>query len=78
MQWLPEERQERAWQNLVKQERWARRYGLKLITFTLKLFLLSVALTVTFMAALQAHERGWLPFPTDRTTGQAASQSRTS
>jgi hypothetical protein len=49
---FPQRYRPRAEENFKRQERLARRYGLHLLRWTILLFFLSVALTVTYLVAL--------------------------
>lgn len=63
--WLPEGARRRARRSIVRQNRLARRYGLMTLTFSFNLLLASLALTLTFMAALHLYESGVLTLPDD-------------
>ncbi len=57
---FPERMRPWARENYLSQERWARRYGLRLITLVVRLFVLSVAATAIYMGLLELFNRGWL------------------
>lgn len=54
-------RRERAWGKFRRQERFARKYGLKILTVTLTLCLYFVVLLVIYNFLTIAIEQGWLP-----------------
>lgn len=58
--WLPPKMQERSRASLVRQNELARRYGLRLLTATITLFLLSVAATGAFFVFLRLYDAGLL------------------
>lgn len=58
--WMPERGQVKARASLVRQNRWARRWGLPLLTFAVNVFLASVILTAVFYAVLWMIETGLL------------------
>jgi len=60
---FPAARQDRFRQSVVKQNRWARRYGFALLTFSLNLFLASVIVTGTYFLVLGLYESGQLSMP---------------
>ena len=49
--------------NFIKQNRFARRVGLKLLTLTINLFLASVFITGAYFAALYMYENGYFNPP---------------
>ncbi|QYK54086.1 MAG: hypothetical protein KF824_04120 [Fimbriimonadaceae bacterium] len=58
------EKREQARQTMIKQEKFARRIGLPLITFVVRFFFLSAALTYLTMFILNGVADGWLVIPT--------------
>lgn len=58
------EKREKARQAMIKQEKFARRIGLPLITFVVRFFFLSVVLTYLTMFILNGVADGWLVIPT--------------
>ena len=58
--WLGAERAERARESLVRQNAFARRIGLRLLTFVVTLFLASLALQIAYTAALYLVDSGVL------------------
>ncbi|MFM9873728.1 MAG: hypothetical protein ACKVQS_09725 [Fimbriimonadaceae bacterium] len=61
---VPESRREAAHQSAIKQEKFARKIGLPLLTFVINLFFISVALTLILLFVLNANAEGWLVIPT--------------
>lgn len=61
---VPDQHRERLGARAAKQERFARRVGLKLITFTVRLFFLSLTFTLVFFGVLELMNNGWLVLPT--------------
>lgn len=53
---LPPEKREKAWRNMVEQDRWARKHGVQILTVAVGFFLLSLFLVVTYLILLD-----WLP-----------------
>jgi hypothetical protein len=53
----------KARESLVRQNRFARRYGLTLLTLSMTLLLASVAITVTYFIAMSMYESGYLTAP---------------
>lgn len=74
----PESKRESARVNMIKQEKFARRIGLPLLTFVINLFFISIALTLILLAILNAVAEGWLVIPTQEALNleQMRSQSR--
>ena len=62
---LPRWARERARENIVRQDRFARRYGLKLLTISFFILTASFLLSITAMVALQLLDNGWLTYPDD-------------
>lgn len=59
--WFKEgQKREKARQSMVKQERFARRYGLLVVTWSIRLMLLSLTLTWGFRLVLYLQETGVL------------------
>ncbi len=63
LQLLPERRQMIALDNIHRQNRWARRYGLPVLVVTIRLCLISIMFSVTFQLVILAVERGALTIP---------------
>lgn len=57
------EKEAAAWASLRRQDAFARRWGLPLLTLVFNLFLASVALTFTFYAVLALYNGGFLEPP---------------
>jgi hypothetical protein len=62
---FPDRFKPRARRSLNRQNRFARRYGLRMLTATLSLFLASIAVTACFMFALYLIDSGALTVPED-------------
>ena len=60
---LPARMREGARASVSRQNRFARRYGLPMLTFSVNLLLASVALTLAFLVALRLAESGALSLP---------------
>lgn len=60
LRWMSSERAERARLNLVRQNVFARRIGLRLITFVVALFLISLAIQVVSATAVYLVQSGIL------------------
>lgn len=60
----PPHRREKVRTSMIQQERFARRIGLPLLTFVIRLFFVSVFLTFTLLFILTAQAEGWLIIPT--------------
>jgi hypothetical protein len=54
----------RARESMIRQNRFARRYGLPMLTVSITLLLASVAITATYFAALSLYDSGYLTPPT--------------
>ena len=54
-------RRERAWQNFRRQERFARKYGLQILTTVITFCLYTVAMLIIYKFLNTAFEQGWLP-----------------
>lgn len=63
--WLPERTQIHARASLRRQNRFARRHGQQILTWTITLFLASVLLTWTFLLALNLYDSGMLTMSTE-------------
>jgi hypothetical protein len=61
---VPTTKRESARASMIKQERFARRIGLPLLTFVIRLFFLSVTMTVAILVILNGVAEGWLIIPT--------------
>jgi hypothetical protein len=61
--WLPEGKRARAEQSLIRQNRFARRVGLTMLTVTINVFFASVAITATLSLSLRLIESGVLTMP---------------
>lgn len=57
---VPERYREAARQSGIRQEKFARKHGLMLLTLSLNLLFLSILATLTYMFMLEAFERGWI------------------
>lgn len=57
---FPPSRREKARMNLIRQNRWARRYGQPLLRFAFLALLASMAITFTYYAAIYLVESGAL------------------
>lgn len=55
------DRRDRAWASFRRQERFARKYGLKILTVVVTLCLTSVVLLFAYSLIMRALEEGWLP-----------------
>lgn len=73
---VPESRREAARLSTIKQEKFARKIGLPLITFVLNFFFVSVALTFLLLFILNAVAEGWLVIPTQEALGIDQKPSR--
>ena len=60
---FPKSMRAKAWESLVRQNRFARRTGLPLITFMMSLVLGSIIITGTFLVAMHLYESGYLSIP---------------
>ncbi len=63
MRLLPVRIREKAWNNMVRQNRFARRIGLPMLTFMMNLVLGSLIITGTFMTAMRLYDTGYLTIP---------------
>lgn len=63
LRWLPETRRARAWDSIRRQNRFARRIGLPLLTVMVNLLLASVTVTVAFRLVLAWVQSGLLEAP---------------
>ena len=52
---------DRAWNNFRRQERFARKYGLHILTFVVTLCLYSIGLMLVFTLMVSGIDQGWLP-----------------
>ncbi len=68
--WLPESRRAKAWDSHRKQNAFALRYGLKIITVMMNILLASILVTLTFQLALRLYETGILSPPQTRESGR--------
>jgi len=57
---FPASMQDRAHRSMVRQNRFARRIGLPMLTVSMNLFLASILLTTTYFAVLSLYESGTL------------------
>jgi len=73
---IPESRRESARLQAIKQEKFARKIGLPLLTFVINLFFISVALTLLLLFILNATAEGWLVIPTREALGLDQEPSR--
>ncbi|MFZ4507330.1 MAG: hypothetical protein ACOYON_06505 [Fimbriimonas sp.] len=62
---LPPELRAKVKASANRQDRWARKYGVPLLTVAFQLFIASVLITGCYMAALQLFESGVLSVPTE-------------
>lgn len=60
---FPEHKRAKAIQSMNRQNRWARRFGLKLLTFSVNMFLASVIVTATYFVVLDLYQGGYLEPP---------------
>ncbi len=63
--WMSEPAQLRAQRSLRRQNRFARKYGLRLIQFTITLLFASMVLSVTAYLAINLYDAGFLSVPDD-------------
>ncbi|HVL38476.1 MAG TPA: hypothetical protein VM328_03700 [Fimbriimonadaceae bacterium] len=56
----------RARRSVVAQNRWARRYGLGLMTLSMNLFLASLFISLSYALTLELYSAGALTVPSDR------------
>ena len=61
--WLPEEARKRAAHNMMRQNRFARRFGLRVINFSLNLLLGSILLSMTAGCVMGLMENGVFTVP---------------
>jgi len=61
---IPASRREKARQSYLRQERFARRIGLPLVTFVVGLAFLSILATAMTMLILEGINQGWFLVPT--------------
>ena len=54
-------RRDRAWEGFRKQERFARRFGLRILTFVVTVCLYGLCLSVIYSLLSYLVEQGWLP-----------------
>jgi hypothetical protein len=73
---IPESHRESAHKSAIKQEKFARKIGLPLLTFVINLFFVSVALTFMLLFILNAVADGWLVIPTREALNLDQPQSR--
>lgn len=57
---VPPRFREAAHRSSVRQERFARKYGLTLLTISLNVMVLSLMASLTYVLLLEAFERGWI------------------
>lgn len=57
---VPESRRERARQNTRRQEQWARRYGLTILTWSFTFLLYVVVATLAYLTVLRIISEGWI------------------
>jgi hypothetical protein len=60
---FPEAQRAKAWQSMIRQNRFARRFGLRILVGTVNLFLASIVLTLCFLAALRLADEGVFSVP---------------
>jgi len=60
---FPERMRAKAWEGMVRQNRFARRIGLPMLKFMMTLVLGSLIVTGTFMTAMHLYETGYLTIP---------------
>ncbi|MGV3618392.1 MAG: hypothetical protein ACO1SV_23955 [Fimbriimonas sp.] len=63
--WLPERKRPAARASVLRQNRFARRYGLKILNVSISLVMASVLLTGCFHLALYMYDSGLLTMSTD-------------
>jgi hypothetical protein len=57
---VPEHKREAAWDSVVRQNWFARKYGLKMLTLSYNLLLGSILITWSYMLLLTLQEKGYL------------------
>lgn len=60
---VPKRLRARAWQGMVRQNRFARRIGLPMLTFMMSLVIGSILISGSFMIAMRLYELGYLSVP---------------
>jgi hypothetical protein len=60
---FPPASRERTWKSMVRQNRFARRYGLKILTVAVNVLLASIIITLSFLLALNLVDQGILTVP---------------
>jgi hypothetical protein len=78
LNWVREAKRQGAAESVKKQNRWARRFGLPLLTLAMNLLLVSVILTVAYLTAINLYEAGAFSVPTTPQTSQLQPQMGTS
>lgn len=72
---FPESRRERIQGSLNRQNQWARRAGLPLLTFSINILLASMVLTTSYFLILGLYEGGYLAPPAAGESGMNSLQS---
>jgi len=60
---FPPRMREKAWRGMVRQNRFARRIGLPMLTFMMSLVVGSLLVTGSFFLAMSLYEHGYLTIP---------------
>ncbi|MES1227289.1 MAG: hypothetical protein ABUL72_01380 [Armatimonadota bacterium] len=60
---FPESRRAKVHESALRQERFARKYGLAVVTLSLNVLALSLLLTGTYALVTTAIDRGWIVMP---------------
>lgn len=63
LQLIPDSKREKFRQRAIKNEKFARKIGLPLLTFTVKAFIIWTAGVILYIIGLELQERGLLPGP---------------
>ena len=61
LQLVRPERREAAWQGIIRQNQWARRHGLTILSVTTKLVVASIILQIAYALVMELIESGALP-----------------
>ncbi|MBC8064326.1 MAG: hypothetical protein H7Y17_05815 [Chlorobia bacterium] len=56
---FPAHKREKAWTSMKRQNSWARRVGLRLLTFSINMLLASMIITTTYFVVLGIYEGGY-------------------
>lgn len=60
---FPANKRDQAWRSMVRQNRWARKVGLPMLTVAVNLLLASLVLTTTYFVVLGMYESGTFTAP---------------